>query len=100
METCFGEIEQSRGCLTHERGLLDFDTLAHDTEVLIETTCLKMEEQIADAGRVAVKRADTVIREHPHQSIGAASGVGLLLRCSPRRAALMCERHKRTRMKP
>lgn len=104
MEIYFGQIEEAYGRLARERALLDLKTLARDTEALVEatardvndevkeirarviatlarakTTCIEMQQEGLAAGRAVVKRADTIIRDHPYQSIGVALGVGLLL---------------------
>lgn len=104
MEIYFGEIEQAHSRLARERALLDLKTLISDTEALLQATaqdvraetkeirarvtaaleraratCTELQQQGAAAGRTVVKRADTVIREHPYQTIGVALGVGLLI---------------------
>ena len=35
--------------------------------------------QVAASAKAAAKRADTVIRDHPYESIGIAFGIGLLV---------------------
>jgi ElaB/YqjD/DUF883 family membrane-anchored ribosome-binding protein len=104
MEIYFGEIEQAYTRLARERALLDLKTLIGDTEALVKataqdvreetkeirarviaalerarSTCNELQQQGAAAGKAVVKRADTVIREHPYQTIGVAFGAGLLL---------------------
>jgi ElaB/YqjD/DUF883 family membrane-anchored ribosome-binding protein len=46
------------------------ESLCHARE-----TCRKLEDKTKET----VQRADTVIREHPYQSIGVAIGVGVLI---------------------
>ncbi len=103
MEIYFGEIEQAYGHLARERALLDLKTLISDTEALLKATaqdareeikeirtrltaaleqakatCTQLQQQGVASGKAAVKRADSVIREHPYETIGIAFGVGLL----------------------
>ncbi len=100
METNFENLEQAHSQIARERVLGDLKTLARDAEDLLKatagdlsekgkelrtrlagtlerarTTCSELQEQT----RAAAKKADTVIREHPYESIGIAFGVGLLI---------------------
>jgi ElaB/YqjD/DUF883 family membrane-anchored ribosome-binding protein len=43
------------------------------------TTCTHLQQQTVATARAAAHKADTVIRDHPYQSLGVAFGVGLLL---------------------
>lgn len=104
MEIYFGEIERAYSHIARERALLDLKTLISDTEALLKATaqdareeikeirtrltaaleqaritCTQLQQQGATAGRAVVKRADTVIREHPYASVAVALGVGLLI---------------------
>jgi len=44
-----------------------------------KATCQQMQQQTLAAAKAAAKKADTVIRDHPYESIGAAFGIGLLI---------------------
>lgn len=104
MEIYFGEIQEAYSHLARERALLDLKTLISDTEALVKataqdvrdetkeiharvtaalerakTTYAELQQQGAETGKAVVKRADSIIREHPYQTIGIALGVGLLL---------------------
>lgn len=104
METHFNDIEHAHSTLARERVLADLRTLAHDAEDLLKATagdlsekakearqrvtaalerakgtCENLQEQTLASARAAAKRADTVIRGHPYESIGVAFGVGLLI---------------------
>lgn len=104
METYFGEIEQARSHIARERALTDLQTLTRDTEDLLNATAhdesdkaraarsritaalerakssiSELQEQAVVTAKVAAKRTELVIREHPYESIGVAFGVGLLL---------------------
>ena len=104
METHFNEIEQAHSTLARERVLADLRTLARDSEDLLKATagdvsdkakearqrvlltldkaratCDTMQEETMARARAAAKKADTVIRDHPYESIGISFGVGLLI---------------------
>jgi ElaB/YqjD/DUF883 family membrane-anchored ribosome-binding protein len=104
METNFETIEKSHGAVARERVRADLENLTRDAEDLLKatagdvsekakearsrvaaalerakTTCAHMQEQTVATAKAAAKKADTVIREHPYESIGVAFGVGLLL---------------------
>ena len=104
METNYEAIENSRGAVARERIRADLENLTRDAEELLKatagdvsekakearsrvaaalerakTTCAQMQEQTVATAKAAAKKADTVIREHPYESIGIALGVGLLI---------------------
>jgi len=101
METYFGEIEEARCQLTRERILADLKALARDTAysframanftsekaraayyrvaVTLERASSTINKLQTVVGLTAAKeRTDTVIRDHPYQSIGIAFSVRLL----------------------
>jgi ElaB/YqjD/DUF883 family membrane-anchored ribosome-binding protein len=100
METNYEAIEKAHSALARERVGADLKVLMRDAEDLIKATAGDMSEK-AKAARerlgaalerakascahlqeqtIAVaKKADTVIRHHPYESIGVAFGVGLLI---------------------
>lgn len=104
METHFENLEQAHTDVARERVLADLRALAHDSEELLKatagdvsdkakearsrlaealgrtkTTIAHLQNQALAGAKVAAKKADTVIREHPYESIGVAFGVGVLL---------------------
>jgi ElaB/YqjD/DUF883 family membrane-anchored ribosome-binding protein len=104
METHFEGLEQAHSHLARERVLADLRTLAHDSEALLKATAGDLSEKAKEArtrlataldrtkvtieelqhqalagAKVAAKKADVVIREHPYESIGVALGIGLLI---------------------
>jgi len=104
METNYEAIEESHGAIARERVKADLETLTRDAEDLLKatagdvsekakaarsrvaaalerakTTCVHLQEQTMATAKVAAKKADTVIREHPYETIGVAFGVGVLL---------------------
>ena len=104
METNFETIEKSHGAIARERVRADLETLTRDAEDLLKatagdvsekakeartrvaaalerakTTCTHLQEQTVATAKAAAKKADTVIREHPYESLGVALGVGVLL---------------------
>ena len=104
METNYEAIEKSHGAVARERVRADLENLTRDAEDLLKatagdvsekakeartrvaaalerakTTCVHLQEQTVATARAAAKKADTVIREHPYESIGVAFGIGLLL---------------------
>lgn len=104
METHFTEIEHAHSTLARERVLADLRTLARDSEDLLKATagdvsdkakearqrvlaavekaratCDDLQEETLARARAAAKKADTVIRDHPYESIGISFGVGLLI---------------------
>ena len=104
METHFENLAQAQNIIARERVLQDLKTLARDAEDLLKATAGDLSEKakaararLADAlegakamyvelqeltiasAKVAAKRADTVIRDHPYESVGIAFGIGLLV---------------------
>jgi ElaB/YqjD/DUF883 family membrane-anchored ribosome-binding protein len=90
--------------MARERVLRDLKTLARDSESLLKATAGdlsgkagearilladalerakaaydKLQKQAIASAKAAAKRTDTVIRDHPYESIGVAFGVGLLV---------------------
>ncbi|MGH7970757.1 MAG: DUF883 family protein [Limisphaerales bacterium] len=57
-----------------ERGVAARERLAAALEVAKETRRKLQERAVAGA-----KAADTMVREHPYQAVGAAFGIGILL---------------------
>jgi ElaB/YqjD/DUF883 family membrane-anchored ribosome-binding protein len=104
METHFENLVQAHSVMARERVLRDLKTLARDAEDLLKATagdlskktkgarallagalerakatCAELQEQTIASGKAAAKRADTVIRDNPYESIGIAFGIGLLV---------------------
>jgi ElaB/YqjD/DUF883 family membrane-anchored ribosome-binding protein len=104
METHFDNIQHAHSTLARERVVADLKSLVRDSEDLLKATagdvsekaretrarvsaaleraketCVNLQEQTAATARTAAKKADTVIREHPYESLGVAFGVGLLI---------------------
>lgn len=104
METHFENLEQAHSNVARERVLADLRALARDSEELLKATAgdvsdkakearsrlsealgrtkatiAELQNQAIAGAKVAAKKADTVIREHPYESIGVAFGVGLLI---------------------
>lgn len=104
MESNYEAIEQSHGDIARERIRADLEALTRDAEDLLKatagdvsekakearsrvaaalerakTTCIRLQEQTIANAKIAAKKADAVIRDHPYESIGIAFGVGLLL---------------------
>jgi len=104
METRNEALEAAPSAMALKRVLTDLQTLTHDAEDLLtatagevsekaqeararvtaaleraKTTCGHIQEQTAATAKAAAKKADTVIRQYPYESIGVALGVGLLL---------------------
>lgn len=104
METYFENLEHSQSHAARERVLADLRALAHDSEELLKATAGDVSEKAKEARtrltaaldrtrstitelqhqavagvKAAAKKTDTVIREHPYQSLGVALGVGLLI---------------------
>ena len=104
METHFENLEQAHGVMARERVLRDLETLARDAEGLLKATasdlsekakgararlaralkrakatCAELQDLTVASAKVAATRADTVIRDHPYESIGIAFGLGLLV---------------------
>lgn len=104
METKHEAAEEAHGAIARERMVTDLRTLARDAEDLLRATAGDASEKVKEArarlgsalerakstcqdaqgqtiatAKAAVKKADTVIRGHPYESIGVAFGVGLLI---------------------
>lgn len=104
METHFEALEHSQSELARERMTEDLKALARDAEELLKSTagdvsektkevrsrlaaalerakasCVEVEQRAVATAREAARKADTVIRAHPYESIGVAFGVGLLI---------------------
>jgi ElaB/YqjD/DUF883 family membrane-anchored ribosome-binding protein len=104
METHFENLVQAHSAMARERVLRDLKTLARDSEDLLKATagdlsekargararvadalerakatCAELQEQTIASAKAAAKRADTMIRDHPYESIGIAFGIGLLV---------------------
>jgi ElaB/YqjD/DUF883 family membrane-anchored ribosome-binding protein len=114
METHFENLTQGQSAMARERVLRDLKTLVRDSESLLKATAgdlgekasearrrlagalerakvtyAELQEQTIASAKAAAKKADTLIRHHPYESIGVAFGIGLLLgvlvgrRCRP-----------------
>lgn len=104
METNYEAIEKAHSAIARERVMSDLQTLSRDAEDLLKATagdvsdkakearsrvaaalerakvtCVHLQEQTLATAKAAAKKADTVIRDHPYESIGVAFGVGLLI---------------------
>jgi ElaB/YqjD/DUF883 family membrane-anchored ribosome-binding protein len=104
METNYEAIENAQGDIARERLMGDLQTLSRDAEELLKATAgdvsdkakearsrmsaaldrakatySQMQAQTLATAKAAAKKADTVIRAHPYESIGIAFGVGLLI---------------------
>jgi len=96
--------ERIDSAVARERVMADLKTLANDAEDLLKATAGDVSEKAREArarlgvaldrakksfhaaqvqtissAKEAAKKADTVIRDHPYESIGVAFGVGLLI---------------------
>jgi ElaB/YqjD/DUF883 family membrane-anchored ribosome-binding protein len=96
--------ERGQSGVTREQVLSDLETLTHDAEELLKATasdmsdkamearnrvsaaleraknaCAQLQQQTISAAKAATKKADTLIRDHPYESIGLALVIGLLL---------------------
>jgi ElaB/YqjD/DUF883 family membrane-anchored ribosome-binding protein len=104
METHFENMEHAHSTLARERVVADLKSLVRDSEDLLKATagdvsekakevrarvtaaveraretCENLQAQTTATARAVGRKADTVIRTHPYESIGAAFGVGLLI---------------------
>ena len=104
METSYEAIEKAHNDAAREQAMEDLQTLSRDAEDLLKATAGDVSEKAKEArsrvtaalerakasysrlqaqtrasAKAASKKADTVIREHPYESIGVAFGVGLLI---------------------
>jgi ElaB/YqjD/DUF883 family membrane-anchored ribosome-binding protein len=96
--------ERIDSAVARERVMADLKVLASDAEDLLKATAGDVsekarearvrlgvaldrakktfhaaQEQTISSAKEAAKKADTVIRDHPYESIGVAFGVGLLI---------------------
>ncbi len=44
-----------------------------------KVSCNELQEKTAATAKAAAKQADTIIRDHPYESLGVAFGVGILV---------------------
>jgi len=104
METNNETIEKSHGAIAREHFNADLLNLTRDAEDLLKATASDMSEKAKEARarvaaalerakitcghfqeqtvatvKAAAKKTDTVIREHPYESIGVGFGIGLLI---------------------
>ena len=104
MEAKYDPMDTVYSAQARERVLADLQTLTRDAEELVKatagdvsekakeartrlaaaldrakTTCVHLQEQTVATAKAAAKKADTVIPDHPYESIGAAFGIGLLI---------------------
>ena len=104
METHFENLAHGQSVMARDRVLRDLKTLARDSEALLKATagdlgekagearrrltraleraratCAELQEQTLASAKAAAKKTDTVIRDHPYESIGIAFAVGVLL---------------------
>ena len=104
MEINYEAIENAHSTIARQRVLSDLQTLSRDAEDLLKatagdvsekakearmrvaaalerakTTCVHLQEQTVATAKAAAKKVDTVVREHPYESIGVAFGLGLLI---------------------
>lgn len=104
METNYEAIEKGQSAVARERVMSDLKSLTHDAEDLLKATAgdvsdkarearsrvsaalerakatySRLQDQTIAGAKVAAKKADVVIRDHPYESIGIAFGVGLLI---------------------
>jgi ElaB/YqjD/DUF883 family membrane-anchored ribosome-binding protein len=104
METHFENLVQAHSVMARERVMRDLKTLAHDSEDLLKATAgdlsertkaararlagalerakeagVELQELTIASAKAAAIRADTVIRDHPYESIGVAFGIGVLV---------------------
>jgi ElaB/YqjD/DUF883 family membrane-anchored ribosome-binding protein len=104
METNYEAMGQAHSDISRERVMSDLKNLTRDAEDLVKATagdvsdkardartrisaalerakvtCAQLQEQTIAKAKAAAQKADTVIRDHPYESIGVAFGVGLLL---------------------
>jgi ElaB/YqjD/DUF883 family membrane-anchored ribosome-binding protein len=104
METHFENMEHSHSNLARERVVADLKSLVRDSEDLLKatagdmsekaretrarvtaalerakSTCSEMQEETLAKAKEVARKADTMVRAHPYESIGVAFGVGLLI---------------------
>lgn len=104
METHFENMETTHGTLARERVVADLKSLVRDSEDLLKATagdmsekaketrarvtaalerakntCNEVTEQTVAKAKEVAKKADTMVRSHPYETIGVAFGLGLLI---------------------
>ena len=100
METNYEALQSAHSALARERVVADLQTLTRDAEDLLKATAHDVSEKVREARlrlgaaverakdtcvhlqaqtAAVAKKADTVIREHPYESIGIAFGLGVLI---------------------
>lgn len=104
MDTKTDTMETTTSAQARDQVLEDLRTLTRDAEELIKATagdvsekakdararlsaalerakgtCQRLQEQTMATAKAAAQKADTVIREHPYESLGVAFGIGLLI---------------------
>jgi len=104
METHFEDLENAHSSLARERVVADLKALVRDSEDLLKATsgdvsekakeararvlaalerakesCSSIQDETVATAKAAARKADTVIRSHPYESIGVAFGIGLLI---------------------
>jgi ElaB/YqjD/DUF883 family membrane-anchored ribosome-binding protein len=104
METYFGDIEYAQSDFAREQVLADLTALARDLDALLKATagdlsdktskarsraaaalkrvksvCSELQARAVTSAKTAARKADSVIRAHPFQSLGVAFGLGWLI---------------------
>lgn len=104
MDTHVQDIETKNSAIARERVMADLKCLVRDAEALLhatsgdvsdkakearlrvaaaldraKATCDEVQELTLEKAKAAARQADTVIRQHPYESIGIAFGIGLLI---------------------
>jgi len=104
METSNETTANAHGLTGRDQIMTDLKTLARDAENLLKATAEDaserakeararlqsaldgakstfqiIEDQGIETAKATAKKADTVIRDHPYESIGVAFGIGLLV---------------------
>jgi ElaB/YqjD/DUF883 family membrane-anchored ribosome-binding protein len=78
MDAYFGNVEPAHSDPARERVLAGLPTRARDTEVPPKATGDEPKAPAVTTAKAAAQKADTVIRDHPYESMGVAFGLGLL----------------------
>jgi len=104
METHFDELERHGSSRAWQRVVADLRMLSRDAEDLLKatasdmsdkaketrarvlaalerarTTCDGLQDRTTAAAKSAARQTDTLVREHPYESLGVAFGVGVLI---------------------
>lgn len=100
MESNYEALEKTEGAAAREQIVADLKALTRDAEDLIKATAGDVSEKakatrerlaaalerakatcakVQDQTVAAAKKADTVIRDHPYESIGISFGLGALI---------------------